>query len=417
MSQQTCNKLDKLLAACLDNSEEIESNAELNEILLLNCSLLYRGAKKGLLDIAGITLTLDEIGSELCSLPAGSDLTGLNGETLIRGIRKRINNISQKEMSGWVSGKTSAEDSLLATRDVDISPVTLARLMPASKFCEYLAACGNNDGIKDYNKSFSEILAALKDKNYSKVKEIFNIHPHSGIINDGFPAALKYNEISNVIQLRGPEIGQENPEGWNNIHLPVFQHVSQKLPRGKMWVTHMGALQTCADDKCCPGCKSMGIACLRRLLCWFGLAHINTDEPCVVMKFKLLTQSQDSVGAVPNHFASGFASNLDEYRFFIPRNKIVNDVHGTSLESGITYDLETATTDSNDGAGLPEWILLSDYLELQSVWLALPSSDDTVCTFSGRNDDKNSYLQAAAEIGKTQVVDLLTDLRNFLKCQ
>ena len=114
MSQQICNKLEKLLAAYLDNSGEIESNAELTEVLLLNCSLLYRGAKKGLLDIAGITLTLEEIGSELCSLPAGSDLTGLNGESLLRNIRKKINNISQKEMSGWVSGKTSAEDTLLA---------------------------------------------------------------------------------------------------------------------------------------------------------------------------------------------------------------------------------------------------------------------------------------------------------------
>ncbi len=137
---------------------------------------------------------------------------------------------------------------------------------------------------------------------------------------------------------------------------------------------------------------------MEKIICWLGLAHFNLEEPAVLCHFSIPELSDGkAVAAVPNNLVSGMTIHENQYRFFIPKEKVLSPKN-SDVECGITYDLEAATEDPKQGQGLPEWIVFAENLYLKSVGLLLPlQKKPKGCNFLGRKDTNERYYKASLE--------------------
>ncbi len=348
---------------------------DLHNTLNLSLSLSVRGAKKGLTPLSAIENTVTSITNilpEKVSDRSECDDIRVN-------IVNVINNLKNAGLKKW---KDTGDVASLVTRLVDLKDREFYRIVGAKKFLALLKTNGDPN-IAGYVDIVENLLDDFKEKGY----QIDKIRETLGHLSSG---KFLYDDQNNVIRLNGP-FSKKSGSGWDSVIIPSNTY------KKEAWVTLPEAIKNYTSENCSP-CSASDTVCLEKIVCWLGLAHFGADEPAVLCHFSIPELSNGkAVAAVPNNLVSGMTIDENQFRFFIPQEKVLFPA-GNGVECGITYDLEVATEDPQKGYGLPEWIVFTENLHLKSVWILLPLKiKPGECGFSGRNDMHGQYYKASSE--------------------
>ncbi len=348
---------------------------DLRNALNLSLSLSVRGAKKGLTPLSA---TEDIVTSITNSLP-NKVVDMSKCHDLRVNIVNAINNLKNEGLKKW---KNSSDVTSLVNRFVDLKNKEFYRIIAAERFIGLLKT--NSDyTINGYVGIVENLLKDFKEKGYraDKIRKTLGHWSSEEFL---------YDNQNNVIKLNGPFF-KKNATGWDGVIIPAHAY------KEEIWVTLPEAVKSYRSGNCSP-CSTSNSVCMEKIICWLGLAHFNLEEPAVLCHFSIPELSDGkAVAAVPNNLVSGMTIHENQYRFFIPKEKVLSPKN-SDVECGITYDLEAATEDPKQGQGLPEWIVFAENLYLKSVGLLLPlQKKPKGCNFLGRKDTNERYYKASLE--------------------